>query len=163
MPQFRPRQTKRAQELRNNATDAERRLWSRLRRRQLGGFKFSRQMSVGPFVCDFLCRERGLVVELDGGQHAEQESQDSRRTAFLNQDGLKVLRFWNNEVLENMNGVLETILAELEQLPAKFTRSPLPFAGGGEPRSGEGVGRPDHPAHVAATPEPPPASGRGLA
>jgi very-short-patch-repair endonuclease len=159
MPQFRPRQTKRAQELRNNATEAEQRLWGRLRRRRLGGFKFSRQMSVGPFVCDFLCRERGLVVELDGSQHAEQESRDTRRTAFLNRDGLKVVRFWNNDVFENLEGVLRAILAELEQLPARFTNSPLPLAGGEELRSGEGVG-----ASTKATPtlQSPPASGRGL-
>ena len=81
MSQFR-RSTKRAQQLRNNATDAERFLWRHLRGRQLDGFKFSRQMPVGPFICDFMCRERHLVVELDGGQHAENAT-DMRRTAFL--------------------------------------------------------------------------------
>ena len=162
MPQFRPRQTKRAQDLRNNATDAERRLWAHLRHRRLGGFKFSRQMSVGPFVCDFLCRERGLVVELDGGQHAERTAQDERRTAFLNAEGLAVLRFWNNDVFENMEGVLQTILRNLQQLPPKFTRPPLPLAGGEEARSAEGVGLTCKISHNAPTPQPPPASGRGL-
>lgn len=140
MPPFRPRQTKRAQELRNNATEAERRLWAQLQHRRLGGFKFSRQMAVGPFVCDFLCRERGLVVELDGGQHADAAAQDERRTAFLKAKGLTVLRFWNNEIFQNMDGVLQLILAKLEELPSKFVRPPLPLAGGEEPRSGEGVG-----------------------
>jgi very-short-patch-repair endonuclease len=162
MPQFRPRDTKRAQELRNNATDAERRLWSHLRDRRLGGHKFSRQMSVGPFVCDFLCRERGLVVELDGGQHAERAVQDKRRTAFLNAEGLTVLRFWNNDVFEDMDGVLELILVKLEELLPKFARPPLPLAGGEEPRSGEGVGPAYETSHNAPTPQPPPATGRGL-
>jgi very-short-patch-repair endonuclease len=159
MPQFRPRPTKRARELRNNATDAERRLWARLRHRQLGGFKFSRQMDVGPFICDFLCRERGLVVELDGGQHADRAAEDERRTAFLNGEGLTVLRFWNNDVFDNVDGVLQAILLKLEQLPPKFERPPLPLAGGDEPRSGEGVGLSDK---IRTHPQPPPASGRGL-
>jgi very-short-patch-repair endonuclease len=158
MPQFRPRQTKRAKELRNTATEAEQRLWGHLRRRQLGGFKFSRQMSAGPFVCDFLCRERGLVVELDGGQQAEQELHDSRRTAFLRRQGLTVLRFWNSDVFENL-GVLQTILIKLEALPPKFARVPLPLAGGEEQRSDARVGA-SPPVHTH--PQPPPASGRGL-
>jgi very-short-patch-repair endonuclease len=98
MPEFRPRRTNRAQKLRNNATDAERMLWQHLSRRQLEGFKFSRQIPVGPFICDFMCRERKLIVELDGGQHAE-NNRDVARTAFLEAQGYRVLRFWNNEVL----------------------------------------------------------------
>ena len=82
MPEFRPRPTDRAQNLRNNATEAERRLWQHLNRRQLKGFKFSRQIPLGPFICDFMCRERRLIVELDGGQHAD-NMRDVRRTAFL--------------------------------------------------------------------------------
>ncbi len=162
MPQFRPRPTKRAQDLRNNATDVERRLGSHLRLRRLGGFKFTRQMSVGPFVCDFLCRERGLVIELDGGQHAEQVGQDARRTTFLEKRGLSVLRFWNNDVLQNSDSVLQVILSRLEELPAKFTRPPLPLAGGEEARSAEGVGLFENIPHDGPTPQPPPASGRGL-
>jgi very-short-patch-repair endonuclease len=159
MPQFRPRPTKRAQQLRKNATEAERRLWRHLSKRRLGGFKFSRQMAVGPFVCDFLCRERGLVIEVDGGQHAERTARDDIRTAFLERNGLTVLRFWNNDVLQNTDGVLQVILAELERLPAKFARPPLPLAGGEEPRSGEGVGLT---RDTRTHPQPPPASGRGL-
>ena len=108
MPEFRPRPTNRAQQLRNNATDAERRLWRRLSRRQLEGFKFSRQMPVGPFICDFFCRERKLIVELDGGQHANSAG-DAIRTAFLEAEGYRVIRFWNNEVLGNMDGVRTAI------------------------------------------------------
>jgi very-short-patch-repair endonuclease len=135
MPESDRRPTQRAQELRNGATDAERILWRHLSRRQLGGLKFSRQMPVGPFICDFLCRERGLVIELDGGQHTERAAADERRTAFLQSHGLTVIRFWNNDVLTNINGVLEHILEALGRLPAKFQR---------------------------AHPQPPPASGRGF-
>jgi very-short-patch-repair endonuclease len=159
MPQFRPRPTKRAQQLRNETTDAERTLWRHLSRRQLQGFKFSRQMPVGPFICDFVCRERMLVVELDGGQHSDRAAQDAHRTRFLRQEGLTVLRFWNNDVLQNTDGVLGVILAKLQALPSRFTNSPLPLAGGEEPRSGEGVGPT---RDTRAHPQPPPASGRGL-
>jgi len=159
MAQTQRRPTERAQKLRSDATDAERRLWQHLSRRQLGGFKFSRQIPVGPYICDFLCRQRGLVIELDGGQHAEQSARDARRTAFLERQGLTVLRFWNTDVLQNAEGVLQVILSTLEQLPSKFTVSPLPLAGGEEPRSGEGVGTVDD---ARTHPQPPPASGRGL-
>lgn len=161
MAKFRPRPTNRAQQLRNNATDAERRLWRRLCRRQLGGYKFSRQMPVGPFICDFLRRERALVVEVDGGQHADDEVRDGRRTAFLERQGLSVLRFWNNDVLQNTEGVLRVILEKLEELPPTFPHTPLPLAGGDEPQSGEGVGLSYEDTHNTPTPQPPPASGRG--
>lgn len=125
IPQLR-RPTKRAQQLRNNATDAERLLWRHLRGRQLNGFKFSRQMPVGPFICDFTCRERRLIVELDGGQHAESTT-DLPRTAFLETQGYRVIRFWNNDVLENVEGVLTIIAAALQSDPPL---DPLPQAGG---------------------------------
>ena len=159
MPQSRSRPTKRAQSLRNNATDAERKLWQHLRLRQLGGFKFSRQMPVGPFVCDFLCRERMLVVEVDGGQHSDRAAQDASRTLCLERHGLTVLRFWNNDVMENLDGVLQVILSTLKELPARFADSPLPLAGGEEAHSAEGVGAS---ATKHAHPQLPPASGRGL-
>ena len=133
MPESPRRPTSRAQELRNGATDAERLLWRHLSRRQLGGFKFSRQMPVGPFVCDFLCRARGLVIELDGGQHADQAERDNQRTKFLESQGLTVIRFWNNDVTANTVGVLEHILTTLEGLPPRFQRAhpqPLPLPGG---------------------------------
>jgi very-short-patch-repair endonuclease len=117
MVRFRERPTLRAQELRNNATDAEKRLWRRLSRRQLGGYKFSRQMPVGPFICDFMCREAGLVVELDGGQHDRDVQKDLRRARFIEGEGYRVLRFWNNDVFGNMDGVLQTIAAALTASP----------------------------------------------
>jgi len=116
MPQFRPRATKRAQDLRNNATEAERRLWRHLSRRQLYGYKFSRQMPVGPFICDLLCRERQLIVEVDGGQHCENAS-DVRRTAYLEGEGYRVVRFWNNDVVGNIEGVLTAIGEALTEDP----------------------------------------------
>jgi very-short-patch-repair endonuclease len=116
MPQFKPRPTKRAKGLRNNATKAERTLWLHLSRRQLKGIKLSRQMPVGPYFCDFLCREHQLVIEVDGGQHAESE-RDRVRTAYLEQQGYRIIRFWNNDVLENVEGVLQIISEAIEVGP----------------------------------------------
>jgi very-short-patch-repair endonuclease len=87
-------------------------LWFAVRDRRLAGFKFVRQKSIGPYVADFLCRERNLIIEVDGGQHAESES-DQIRDAYLASEGYRVLRFWNSDVLHNLNGVLETILTSL--------------------------------------------------
>ena len=114
-----------ARELRVNSTDAERSLWQRLRNRQLGGHKFRRQVTIGPFIADLVCVAAGVVVEIDGGQHSEER--DAARTAFLAAKGYRILRFWNNEVLENTEGVLQSILMELEgQAPSP---NPLPPAG----------------------------------
>jgi very-short-patch-repair endonuclease len=109
MAQFSPRPTRVAQILRNNATDAEKCLWCRLSRRQLGGFKFSRQMPVGTYICDFMCREAQLVIELDGGQHDARAPLDRKRTSYIESQGYRVLRFWNNDVLGNVDGVLTVI------------------------------------------------------
>ncbi len=98
--------------LRINQTDAERMLWSKLRGRRLDGHKFVRQEPVGQYICDFVCRERQIVIEVDGGQHAE-SARDKVRDEFLVAEGYRVLRFWNNEVLSNMNGVLVAIQAKL--------------------------------------------------
>ena len=117
MVRFRDRPTRRAQKLRNNATDAEKRLWRNLSNRQLGGFKFSRQMPVGPFICDFMCRHAGLVVELDGGQHDSQAGRDEERTRFIESEGYWVIRFWNNEVTGNLEGMLSAILDALRTPP----------------------------------------------
>ena len=95
--------------LRREATDAERLLWSVLRNRHLGGYKFRFQSSIGPYVVDFLCVEAMLVVEVDGSQH--NEGVDAERTGFLEGRGYRVLRFWNTEVLQNLDGVAEVILA----------------------------------------------------
>jgi len=87
-------------------------LWLALRDRRLGGFKFVRQNPIGPYVVDFLCRDRKLVVEADGGQHAD-SVHDQRRDAYLASAGYRILRFWNSDVLGNFDGVLQTILASL--------------------------------------------------
>jgi very-short-patch-repair endonuclease len=99
--------------LRSNQTDAERKLWFALRDRRLGGHKFVRQEAIGPFVVDFVCREKNLIIEVDGGQHSESKA-DIRRDAYLAQEGYRVLRFWNNDVLTNREGVLLTILDALK-------------------------------------------------
>ncbi|MFT3810557.1 MAG: DUF559 domain-containing protein [Micropepsaceae bacterium] len=107
----------RARRLRREQTDAERLLWGHLRARRLNGFRFKRQDPHAPFIVDFVCPERGLVVELDGSQHGEDAAlaYDARRTALLERNGLKVLRFWNSDVIGNLHGVLDTILRELER------------------------------------------------
>ncbi len=105
--------TARARHLRRNSTDAERRLWSKLRHRQIDGFRFRRQAPLGAFYVDFICLERKLVIEIDGGQHAIEQAADDRRTAWLEQEGYRVIRFWNNDVLSNTEGVVETIAAAL--------------------------------------------------
>jgi len=89
-------------------------LWSRLRNRQLGGFKFTRQEAIDRYYVDFVCRERHLIVEVDGGQHAGRLA-DRQRDADLGARGYRVIRFWNNEVLNNLEGVLQSLLAELRK------------------------------------------------
>ena len=96
--------------MRGAPTDSELRLWRLLRDRRLSGFKFRRQVPVGPYIVDFLCVGAKLIVEADGSQHAE-SLRDNVRDAYLANQGWKVLRFWNNEVLQNREGVLETIFA----------------------------------------------------
>ena len=97
-----------ARVLRIELTDAERMLWRHLRNRELTGFKFRRQYPVGRYIVDFICLEAGLVIELDGGQHAGSPS-DARRTRTLEKQGYLVLRFWNNEVLMQTHAVLAVI------------------------------------------------------
>jgi len=116
-----------ARKLRECQTDAEKKLWSQLRGRQLSGVKFRRQHPIGRFTVDFCCVERGLVVELDGGQHAERTAADERRARVLERCGYRILRFWNNEVLGNFEGVLEKISEALEDLHPR----PLPLRGRG--------------------------------
>ena len=102
-----------ARRLRGDQTDAETALWNRLRSRQIMGHKFVRQFPIGPYICDFVCRERRLVVEADGGQHADSR-RDKVRDRFLRDQGYRVLRFWNNDVLGNIDGVLDVIARALE-------------------------------------------------
>lgn len=101
-----------ARVLRKDMPSAEQRLWYFIRKKQLGGFRFRRQHTIGPFAADFACVEARLVVELDGDQHGRggAPSRDQRRNAFMENEGWTVLRFWNHEVYDNINGVLETIL-----------------------------------------------------
>ena len=103
----------RARRLRRNPTDAEKKLWSLLRRKQLSGYRFRRQVPIGPYVVDFACLAAHLVIEVDGGQHAVSVDKDRQRTAWLESRGYKVVRFWNNDVLGNPDGVLQTILRAL--------------------------------------------------
>jgi len=101
--------------LRRNATDAERKLWNILRNRQLCRFKFRRQVEIDSYVVDFLCPERRLIIEVDGGQHSPES--DARRTAYLASQGFTLIRFWNNDVLQNLDGVWTTIEAALNSPP----------------------------------------------
>ena len=107
----------RARDLRNNPTDAERLLWSQLRLWQLGGYKFRRQQPLGRYIVDFVCLEKRVVIEVDGGQHAQQAADDEERDAWLRHEGFVVLRFWNHEVLKNCNAVKEVILGALLNTP----------------------------------------------
>jgi len=100
-------------QLRKDPTNAERLLWSRLRRRQLDGFKFRRQHQIGLYICDFASLDAAVVVELDGSQHVDRHDYDLRRDNFLRSAGFRVLRFWNNDVLVNLDGVVETIYEAL--------------------------------------------------
>jgi very-short-patch-repair endonuclease len=104
----------RARDLRQESTEAERRLWSALRDRRLRGYRFRRQHPVSDYIVDFACTRCRLIVEADGGQHANSIA-DERRTARLEAEGWRVLRFWNNDVLANTEGVVLTILAKLSE------------------------------------------------
>ena len=117
----------RARKLRENQTDVESKLWSRLRDRQIRGAKFRRQYPIGPYIADFCCVEQALIIELDGGQHADQSSADQQRTNLMKNLGYRVLRFWNNEVHSNIEGVLERISEAI----TRPHPSPLPQAGEG--------------------------------
>jgi very-short-patch-repair endonuclease len=105
-----------ARRLRQKQTDAERLLWFRLRDRRLAGWKFKRQVPIDRFIVDFFCPDAKLIIELDGGQHDRQQAHDQKRTAVVESKGYLVVRFWNNDVIQNMDGVLEEILRTVEQL-----------------------------------------------
>tara|TARA_R110000824_G_scaffold390760_11_gene587800 strand:- start:5538 stop:5882 length:345 start_codon:yes stop_codon:yes gene_type:complete len=107
----------RARALRRNLTDAERKLWYALRRDALG-VNFRRQHPIGKYIVDFVCLDRKLIIEADGGQHAEEQAaHDAARTAWLEQQGYDVLRFWNNDILTNIEGVVDVIREKLSSLP----------------------------------------------
>ncbi len=109
--------------MRRTLTPAEFALWTRIRGRQLGGFKFVCQEPIDRYYGDFVCRERRLIIELDGGQHAERPK-DRQRDVRLSALGYRVIRIWNNDVIENVDGVLEMLLSELEKQPLTPTLSP---------------------------------------
>jgi very-short-patch-repair endonuclease len=134
----------RARSLRRNKTNPEGLLWSLLRGRRLGGHKFVRQMPIGAYVADFVCREAALIIELDGSQHLDSRH-DEDRTAFLNAQGYSVLRVWNGELLSNPRGVAEGILAALDLHPSPGER----FA----PADLSPEGRGTHGASAATTKE----------
>jgi len=114
-----------ARKLRENSTETEHWFWSRVRAHRLQGFKFKRQHPIGGFVVDFVCLEAMLIVELDGGQHAA-SARDQLRDARLSEEGYRVLRFWNNDVLTNVDGVVERVMQNLRPSP-----QPSPATGEG--------------------------------
>ena len=109
--------TKRAQGLRRYPTEAEQRLWQKLKRRQLAGMKFRRQQPIGPYFVDFVCLECGVIIEVDGGQHPQRASYDMERTRWLEAQGYRVLRFWNSDVLANTDAVAQVILDCIDPPP----------------------------------------------
>jgi very-short-patch-repair endonuclease len=127
--EFKPRNTARAKALRSQATPAERSLWTALSNRKVDGYKFSRQMPVGPYFADFLCRDAKLVVELDGFSHDINHEYDQRRDAFMVEQRFTVRRFANADVMNNLDGVVRTIALVL----AEIVPPPAP------PASGRGV------------------------
>src|ERR1700722_9133946 len=118
----------RARALRRDMTDAARKLWRVLRQRQVNGLKFRHQVPLGRYIADFVCHEARLIVEIDGGQHDSASPREAERTAFLQDEGYRVLRFWNNEVLANLAGVYDAIVGELSSATPTQT---LPHRGGG--------------------------------
>jgi very-short-patch-repair endonuclease len=114
----------RARTLRRNMTEAERQIWQILRSEQMQGHKFRRQVPIGRYIADFVCHEARLVIEIDGGQHDPSSGREVERSAFLQDEGYCVLRFWNNEALSNIEGVYATIAAAL-------CRTPSPLMGEG--------------------------------
>jgi very-short-patch-repair endonuclease len=102
-----------ARELKKNLTEAELTLWKHLRLRQFGGYKFRRQQPIGKYIVDFVCLEKRLIIEVDGGQHSEQVSYDLERSAWLEEQGFRVLRFWDNQVLKETEAVKEVIIGPL--------------------------------------------------
>ena len=117
-------QVSRARHLRRQSTDAERVLWSRLRDRRMMNCKFRRQFPTGRYIVDFVCRRHNLIIEIDGGHHADQQEYDAVRTEWLRSQGFNVLRYWDNDVLTQMESVLESIGDALKKRGASYSPSP---------------------------------------
>jgi very-short-patch-repair endonuclease len=120
---FRGREAKKpnlghARSMRHQPVLPEKKFWSRARDRRLGGHKFKRQVLIGSYIADFVCIERKVIVELDGGQHAERRVYDEKRDAFLSAQGFRVMRVWNVDLMENIDGVMEMVLEELQRSPS---------------------------------------------
>ena len=115
----------RAKALRRELTDAERALWKLLRAKRLADFKFRRQQPIGTYIADFVCQSSRLIVEADGSQHLD-SAHDQRRTAWLEGQGYRVLRFWNNDILARPSSVIDTVYAALVPSPCRFAAVPLP-------------------------------------
>jgi very-short-patch-repair endonuclease len=118
----------RAGTLRGNMTEAEKRLWQILRSHQMKGYKFRRQVPIGRYIADFVCHKARLIIEIDGGQHDRSSPREAERSGFLQNEGYRILRFWNNEVLANLGGVHETIVGELGRITPT---QPSPIKGEG--------------------------------
>jgi very-short-patch-repair endonuclease len=126
-----------ARQLRARMTDAERKLWFALKDRRFATFKFRRQVPIGPYIADFLCFELRLITEIDGGQHAD-SVRDIERDNWLARNEFHVVRFWNNDVLQNLEGVLTSLAEQLDRTPHPSSRSretpPFPSRGEGKKR-----------------------------
>jgi len=115
MQRISPKIKSNSRALRKNMTDVERMLWAKIRNRQLQGFRFRRQHPIGRYIVDFVCLELKLIIELDGGQHIDQQQYDTNRSQWLQTNGFKTVRFWNSDILDNLEGVMETICIHLPQ------------------------------------------------
>ncbi len=124
MPSTNPKLLERARQMRSEMTQPERELWIALRAKRFNGVKFTRQVVIGPYIADFVCRSRKLIIELDGATH-DDASRDDQRTAFLEAQGYRVIRFWNNDVMTNLDGVLGALSEALATAPL-----PNPLPGG---------------------------------
>jgi len=157
-----------AKRLRSTATDAERKLWRHLWRIPIDGSHFRRQVPIGPYIADFACHQFGLIIELDGSQHAKDAEvvRDAARTAFLEKQGYKVIRFWNAEVLLELDAVLDTIYAAarereifLELHPDVWPSSKTARPGSGSASKTDGQSLPDHPTPELRSDPPPQGEG----
>ena len=145
------RRVPRARRLRRDMTDAERKLWWHLRHLPIGHSHFRRQATIGPFFADFACHEQRLVIEVDGAQHNEPDHviSDEERSAYLRSQGYRILRFWNNDVLKNINSVMEAVFTAMHQSEAS-PPPPLPPPHRAKMRGGRGTERPPRASNNSA-------------